>query len=620
MSYLATSALLLPLLGFLVLFSFYEKVTQRAAGLIACSTVFCAFLLFVGELVLFLHGGMETKETTLFQMVPESVLPINFTLTLDSISILMTLIVTGIGFLIHVYSIGYMGEDKSAVRYFAYLNFFIFAMLLLVTSGDLVLLFFGWEGVGLASYFLIGFWTEKESATSAATKAFVMNRIGDFGFLLALILTFTLFGSTHIASISIKGEQLVESHSVLLTVITLLYFLGSIGKSAQFPLYTWLPDAMEGPTPVSALIHAATMVTAGVYLIVRLHALFILAPITLQIIGLVGGVTTLFAALCAFGQTDLKRVLAFSTVSQLGLMFLACGTGAFYSAMFHLTTHAFAKALLFLSAGNVVHMMHGTTEMAKMGGLRHIFKKTHWLFLIGALALAGLPPFAIFFSKDLILENEYLSGHEILFYVGFAASMMTGVYMMRAYCLTFLGKSHMSEHERMSIHEAPKVMLVPVAILAVLTLTGGSLAFSYGQLPLFEDFLKEVGITQIEIDLHSGFEITLATLGVMTCAFIAVAITYFIYTREKTPQAVVLFKNQFYINEIYDTVFVMPLKRCAWWVANFFEPKVFEGSMAYMTQCIYSGAKTVQLLQNGQIRSYIAYMVFGTALVIIYML
>ncbi len=620
MSYVLYLGLFLPLAGFLGLVASYKVIGRRWAGIIACSTLCFSFICFISLLAMYLKTDISSAQFTLFRFVPLKGINADFTLHLDSLSLLMTLIITGIGFLIHVYSVGYMEEEEDFARYFAFLNFFVFSMLLLVLAGHLLVLFLGWEGVGLASYLLIGFWYTRPAAAQAATKAFVINRIGDLGFLLGLILTFYLFGTGDIAEISQRAGQEFAVGAPIITLLTMLYFVGATGKSAQLPLYSWLPDAMEGPTPVSALIHAATMVTAGVYLVVRLHALFLLAPVTLQVVGIIGGVTSLFAALCALGQTDLKRVLAFSTVSQLGLMFLACGAGAFYSAMFHLTTHAFIKALLFLSAGNVVHMLHGTTEMAKMGGLSKIFTKTHWLFLIGVLALSGIPPFAAFFSKDLILEQEYLAGYDILFYIGLAASILTGVYMTRAYCLTFTGPHRFDPQELKTVHEAPNVMLIPIGILGLLAMIGGFLGYTFNGSPLLEHFLKEVGVTHLEEELRSGFVLTPETWIAIAGAFLGVGVTAFIYTRYlnrlSTPFA--LLKHQFYVNECYEWVFVKPLKAIARLIVQFLEPKIFEGVITGAVRVTQQVAQRLQRLQSGQIRSYMAWMVVGSVLLMIY--
>ena len=618
MELVLTIALLLPFAGFLTLVAFSKHVNRKGAGLLACGTVFASFACFL----YMLSQYSQPQQFTLFQLIPLKKMSVDFSLHLDSLSLLMALIITGIGFLIHVYSTGYMDHEEDFARYFALLNFFIFAMLLLVLAGNLIGLFFGWEGVGVASYFLIGFWYTRPAAEKAAVKAFVVNRIGDFGFLFGIILTFYLFGTGDIASILSRASNEFAYESPIIMIVTLLYFIGATGKSAQLPLYSWLPDAMEGPTPVSALIHAATMVTAGVYLIVRLHPLFLLAPTTLQIVGIVGGVTSLFASLCALAQRDLKRVLAFSTVSQLGLMFLACGAGAFYTAMFHLTMHAFVKALLFLSAGNVVHMLQGTTELSKMGGLAKIFTKTHWLFLIGALALSGVPPLAAFFSKDLILDQEYLSGHEVLYYIGLIASILTGVYMMRAYCLTFWGEQKTPSAILHTAKEAPPIMLVPVSVLALLAIFGGLLGYTFQEKPLLESFLKEVGVNPIEKALDSGFVLTFETWIAIAGAVLGVGITAFIYAKygKRLGQSVSLLYHQFYLNEIYDWIFVRPLSALARWIAGLTEPKVFEGVIPFFGHAAQVTASGFQKVQSGQIRSYLAWMVLGSVFLILYLI
>lgn len=621
MEFLLYLALFLPLAGFLFLTASSNFLTQRLTGFIACGTILISFLCFITLLVSYLQGGMVQEDFILYTWLPIKGITADFSLHLDSLSLLMTLIITGIGFLIHVFSNGYMDHEEDYVRYFAFLNFFIFSMLLLVLASNLLLLFVGWEGVGLASYLLIGFWYQKPAAAKAATKAFVINRIGDLGLLLGLILTFYLFGTSDFTEISQKVGAQFAVGAPIITLLTLLYFVGATGKSAQLPLYSWLPDAMEGPTPVSALIHAATMVTAGVYLVVRMHALFMLSPITMQVIGVVGGVTSLFAALCALAQTDLKRVLAYSTVSQLGLMFLACGAGAFYSAMFHLTTHAFIKALLFLSAGNVVHMLHGETEMAKMGGLSKILPKTNWLFLIGTLALSGIPPFAAFFSKDLILEQEYLAGYEVLFGIGLAASILTGFYLMRAYVLSFRGETHLTPSLLKTIHEAPRIMIIPVALLGLLAIFGGMLGYTFGTTPLLEEYLHEVGITPIEHELHSGFIITRETWIAVGGAFLGVGLAALLYTRfsNRLGNPIALLRKSFYIDEIYQLLIVQPLKAISGFIATILEPKLFGGAIRGAVYSAQSSAQVLQHVQSGQIRSYLAWMVLGATLLIVYL-
>lgn len=615
--------LFLPLAGFLILLFSSSRIGRKTAGIVGCSTVFFSFICFSILLYLFSEGSISELNVFLYRWLPVARINADFSLHLDQLSLLMTLIITGVGFLIHAYSNGYMDHEEDFARYFACLNFFVFAMLLLVLAGNLLLLFVGWEGVGLASYLLIGFWYHRTAPAKAATKAFVVNRIGDLGLLIGLLLTFQTFGTSDIEEI---GRLAAEGFSVgapLMTSLTLLYFIGAIGKSAQLPLHVWLPDAMEGPTPVSALIHAATMVTAGVYLVVRMHPIFLLAPDTLKFVGDVGAATALFAALCAIAQTDLKRVLAYSTISQLGLMFLACGVGSFYAAMFHLTTHAFVKALLFLSAGNVVHMMHGTTDMEKMGGLRKPFYKTHLLFLIGVLALSGVPPLSAFFSKDLILEQEYAGGFKVLFFIGLIASILTAFYLTRAYCLTFLGKPRLEEKVFKAIKEAPRMMLIPVVLLAVLSIFGGFLGFTGpDMIPVLASFLAKSDITlshhKLSSGFHFSFEMWLSVMG----AFFGVGSAVLVYTKfiHQLNHPILFLKRSFFIDEIYRKIFVRPLRAFSSLLNTFFEPKIFDGFLQAITKTTQQTARYLQMLQSGQVRSYIAWMAIGTVLLLTYLI
>lgn len=615
--FLLLSALFVPLVGFLLLLVTSWKIKRKEAGFLASGSVFVSFLLFTA--LFYLYREQSIQNVTLYQWLSFPPLTASFTLHLDPLSLLMSLIITGVGFLIHVYSNGYMEDESDYARYFACLNFFIFSMLLLVFAENLLLLFVGWEGVGLASYLLIGFWYQRKEAAAAATKAFVVNRIGDLGLLLGIFLAFAIFGTTNISEL-LKQTEVLPRDTAIPILLSSLFFMGAIGKSAQLPLHVWLPDAMEGPTPVSALIHAATMVTAGVYLVVRLHPLFEVAPSVLQSVGILGGITALFAAAAALGQTDLKRVLAYSTISQLGLMFLACGVGAFYAAMFHLTMHAFVKALLFLSAGNVVHMLHGTTEMDKMGGLAKVFKKTHWFFLIGVLAMSGIPPLATFFSKDLILEEEYLAGFKTLFFVGIATSFLTAIYLTRAYILTFTGISGVKDS--FSIREAPLVMTFPVFILAILSIIGGFLGFSIGKPPEFEKFLAEVDVTYADKELEHGFMLTQETALAIFVALLGVSLAVLIYTRFKehfTPPLKAL-KEAFYLDFFYENTLVKPLQKIAHYILRTIEPKFFDGSISKIAGGTKNIATFFQSMQSGGIRSYTAWMVIGSALLMIYLI
>jgi len=476
---------LAPLIGFLINGLLGPRLPKKLVGLIACAAV--AVSLTVAVFAFVTLSGMEVRhfEHDYFMwiespsadsgVVTDYRFSVPFGLQLDPLSLVMALVVTGVGFLIHVYSIGYMWHERGYWRYFAFLNLFTFAMLLLVLANNFLLLFVGWEGVGLCSYLLIGFFYEKPSAAIAGMKAFVVNRIGDVGFALGALLIFFVFGTFDFSEVMMLASQ-PENQALgtgVMTVIALLLFVGATGKSAQIPLYVWLPDAMEGPTPVSALIHAATMVTAGVYMVVRCNVLFALAPDAMLVVAVIGGMTAIFAATIGLVQNDIKRVLAYSTVSQLGYMFLALGVGAFTAGIFHLMTHAFFKALLFLGAGSVIHAMSGEQDIRKMGALKKKIPVTYWTFAIAAVAIAGIPPLSGFFSKDEILWKTFSSGHTILWGIGFAAAGMTAFYMFRLVYLTFHGESRVDAETAKHIHESPKSMTVPLMVLCFLAIVGG---------------------------------------------------------------------------------------------------------------------------------------------------
>ncbi len=473
---------LLPLLGFLINGLGLKWMPRKLAGYLACTVVGAAFLVALGAFFELRSLPVAERSVThvLFPWIMSGSLHVNVAFLWDPLSAVMAMVVSGVGFLIHVYSLGYMAHDPGFKRYFTYLNLFTFAMLILVMADNFLLLFVGWEGVGLCSYLLIGFWYEKDSASDAGKKAFIVNRIGDFGVLLAMFLVFWTLGSLTFADVFHKAPQVFAVGSALPTTIALLFFLGATGKSAQIPLYVWLPDAMEGPTPVSALIHAATMVTAGVYLFARASGMFVLAPDALMVVGIIGALTAIFAATIGLVQNDIKRVLAYSTVSQLGYMFLAVGAGAFVAAIFHLMTHAFFKALLFLGSGSVIEACHHEQDMRKMGGLGKKLPITKNTFIIGSLALAGVPIFAGFFSKDEILFNAFTSGTlgpvmgKILWVVGAAAALMTAFYITRAVAMTFYGQPR-DKHIFENAKESPATMTVPLMILAVLSTVGGFL-------------------------------------------------------------------------------------------------------------------------------------------------
>ncbi|MFZ6014088.1 MAG: NADH-quinone oxidoreductase subunit L, partial [Bacteroidota bacterium] len=460
---------LAPLLGFLTIGLFNRRLTQGLTSVIACGSVLVSFVFSVILFFQLLSAPDEQSSLTFtaFDWITTGNFSVSFSFLVDPLSSLMMLVITGVGFLIHVYSTGYMHHDEGFNRFFAYLNLFIFFMLLLVMGSNYLLMFVGWEGVGLCSYLLIGFWFKNPDYNDAAKKAFIMNRIGDLGLILGVILIFVHFGSIAYADVFAKAAD-YPMGSVILTTITILLFIGAIGKSAQIPLFTWLPDAMAGPTPVSALIHAATMVTAGVYMVARNNILYTLSPVALELIVVVGLATALFAATIALTQNDIKKVLAYSTVSQLGLMFVALGVGAYSSGIFHMMTHAFFKALLFLGAGSVIHALSNEQDIRLMGGLRKYLPITFATFLIGTLAISGIPPFAGFFSKDEILANAF-ANNQMVWALAFVTSLLTSFYMFRLFFLTFSGGTRASKEVMSHIHESPGSMTIPLIILAVLS-------------------------------------------------------------------------------------------------------------------------------------------------------
>src|ERR1700761_442588 len=462
---------LFPLAGFLLNGLFRNQLSKSLTGIIGSGSVLAAFivsLLIFGEVR---HEDFKPVVVTLFDFISVGKLSIPFAFQVDQLSALFLLIITGVGFLIHLYSTAYMHDEegKDFAKYFAYLNLFVFSMLLLVLGANFVILFIGWEGVGLCSYLLIGYWFKNVDYGYAARKAFIMNRIGDVGFLIAMFLMVTKFGSVDFAEVFGKAGTVSVG---VVTAITLLLFVGATGKSAQIPLYTWLPDAMAGPTPVSALIHAATMVTAGIYMIARSHVLYDLAPVTQNVVAVIGVATALLAATIALKQNDIKKVLAYSTVSQLGYMFLGLGVGAYDGAVFHVMTHAFFKALLFLGAGSVIHAMGGEQDMRKMGGLRKWMPATHITFLLGCLAISGIPPWSGFFSKDEILSAAY--GKSPVYYViGVLTALLTAFYMFRLYATTFLGQFRGTHEQEHHLHESPAAMTIPLWVLAILATVAG---------------------------------------------------------------------------------------------------------------------------------------------------
>jgi NADH-quinone oxidoreductase subunit L len=589
---------------------------------------------------------------------------VDFAFYLDQLSLVMLLVVTGVGFLIHIYSVGYMWEEGGFYRFFSYLNLFMFFMLTLVLGSNYLVMFIGWEGVGLASYLLIGFWFTKDSAASAGKKAFIVNRIGDFGFLIALFLMIKHFGSLNFVQVFriVSGMPAEVAGAGLLTAIGLLLMVGAAGKSAQIPLYVWLPDAMEGPTPVSALIHAATMVTAGVYMVARSHAIFDRAPQALMVVAIIGTLTALFAATIGICQTDIKKVLAYSTISQLGYMFMACGVAAYSAGIFHLMTHAFFKGLLFLAAGSVIHAVGGEQDMRRMGGLRHHIPWTFWTMTAGTFAIAGFPPFAGFFSKDAILWRAYSSpyGSWVYWAIGVFTAFLTSFYMFRLWFLTFFGEyrgevaaSHGDEHSHAAkdsragapaphghggIHESPKIMLVPLVILAVLSVCGGWVGIER-----FDKFLSptfHAGTT------YSAEEVTAATpapepkeqggsealftgISVFAAALGLFLAWLLYYRRPQLPQEIAkalggfyeAVVHKYYVDEIYAAVFVKPLidgsTRVLW---QGIDQGVIDATLDNSADGAREVSDAVRHMQSGNLRSYAGWIAAGAAVLIAYMI
>ena len=569
---------------------------------------------------------------------------VDFAFYLDQLSLVMLLVVTGVGFLIHVYSVGYMSDDPSYCRFFAYLNLFMFFMLTLVLANNYLLMFIGWEGVGLASYLLIGFWFTKDSAASAGKKAFIVNRIGDFGFLIGLFLIIQHFGSLNFTDVFAKVQVLgVESGGAgLLTAIGILLMVGACGKSAQIPLYVWLPDAMEGPTPVSALIHAATMVTAGVYMVARSHVIFERAPIALSVVAVIGTLTAFFAATIGIAQTDIKKVLAYSTVSQLGYMFVACGAGAFSAGIFHLMTHAFFKGLLFLGAGSVIHAVGGEQDMRKMGGLKTYIPMTFITMLIATAAIAGIPPLAGFWSKDEILWKAY-EANPVYWVVGAITAFITSFYMFRLLFMTFWGDykgvnvddhghAHAThghgDHGHGEPHESPMVMLVPLIILAFLSLVGGLVGIHNG----FEHFLDPVLGSEFPKAISEGSGNTeWLLMGVSVLfSFAGLILAYVLYVSKPYLPAKIAaglnglydaVVNKYYVDEIYAKIFVKPLvdgSTAILWQGV--DRKIIDDTVNNAADGARHVSDEVRHMQSGNLRSYAGWIASGAALVIAYMI
>jgi NADH-quinone oxidoreductase subunit L len=654
--------LLLPFVGFLVNAGMGRRLSKPVSGAVACGAMggsFVVSLLSVWRLVAQPEQSRAIVQQV-FTWIASGDFTAGFTLRLDPLSAVMILVITGIGSLIHVYSTAYMHEesDSEFARYFSYLNLFAAFMLVLVLGANFLVMFVGWEGVGLCSYLLIGFWYQKKSASDAGKKAFIVNRIGDFGFVLGVLLLFTRFGTVDFQEVARAASTLSpETTFGTVSLITLLLFVGATGKSAQIPLYIWLPDAMEGPTPVSALIHAATMVTAGVYMIGRNAVLFSHAPQTLAIVAVIGCATAFMAGTIGLVQNDIKRVLAYSTVSQLGYMFLAMGVGAFSAGIFHLYTHAFFKALLFLGSGAVIHALAGEQDLRRMGGLRKDLPITYWTFLIGALAIAGVPGLAGFFSKDEILYRTFASGRTLLWVVGLLTSLLTGIYMFRVVFLAFHGErapepvppAHPEEepaahapvggaaphdaHHGGHLHDAPPAMAIALVVLAV-----GSVVAGYVGLPAvlggsnwFEHFLEPSFGIHAEggegVERAPELLLMLVSSGVAALG-IGIAVYFFLRKRLAADRVAdrfgglrTLLLNKYYVDEIYDATIVQPIRivsEDALW--KIVDVRVIDGAVNGVADVVGGSSQMFRRLQTGSVRAYAASLLFGVVMILGYYL
>ncbi len=644
-----------PAVGFLINGFLGSRMPKTVVGWIACLALFASF---VASALIFreflgLPAEMRLFEKNVFDWIASGELSTQVGFRIDALSIIMCLVVTGVGFLIHVYSVGYMHDDPGFARYFTYLNLFVFMMLILVTANNVLLMFVGWEGVGLCSYLLIGFWYKKDSAANAGKKAFIVNRIGDFGFLLGIFFLLVTLGDHGVFTLNF-GEIEKNAHLIgasAATIITLLFFVGATGKSAQLPIYVWLPDAMEGPTPVSSLIHAATMVTAGVYMVARLNFLYNMAPAVMFIVALVGVLTAMFAASIGFAQYDIKRVLAYSTISQLGFMFVGVGVGAYAAGIFHLMTHAFFKGLLFLGAGSVMHAMSGELDMRNMGGLRQKIPVTFWTFFIACLAIAGIPGFSGFFSKDEILWKAFSApgGHVAIWLLGTLAAGMTAFYMFRLLFRTFFGECRAPEEVKHHIHESPKIMTVPLVILALLSIVGGYAGVPHilGGENRFERFLEPVvGAPQHAVAAHDlgitssawasteaaapggSPELPLMIISVLI-GLAGIYLAYLFYVKrpdlpvrftERFPGLYRLVSNKYYVDEIYDAVFVRGILRLSGVLRRFVDEGLIEGSVNGTGFLMKRMGGLIRLVQAGYVQAYAFGIVLGAIIVVGYLI
>lgn len=627
---------LLPLAGFLINGIGFPHIPKGVVGIIGTLAVVASFVLSVMTFNAFVASGSQPLIVPLFDWISVGDLNIPFSFQVDQLSLLMLMIITGVGSLIHIYSIGYMHHDSGFGKFFAYLNLFLFFMLLLVLGSNYVIMFIGWEGVGLCSYLLIGFWNKNTNYNNAARKAFIMNRVGDLGFLLGIFTIIATFGSVEYSEVFAKAANGFQVGDPVIITITLFLFVGAMGKSAQIPLYTWLPDAMAGPTPVSALIHAATMVTAGIYMVIRSNVLYSLAPSTLEIVGIIGGATALFAASIGLLQNDIKKVLAYSTVSQLGYMFMGLGAMAYSASMFHVITHAFFKALLFLGAGSVIHAMSDEQDIRSMGGLRKKLPVTFLTFLIATIAISGIPPFAGFFSKDEILAHVF-EHNKLLWVVGVLGSVMTSFYMFRLLFLTFFGTFRGTHEQEHHLHESPASMTIPLIVLAVLSALGGFIGIPealHGTHHLAEfmnplyDLARQANPAAFEPTTLSHSE-EYMLMGVSVAAALISAITaYVMYVQKASVPAPDTVEkaglqraiyNKYYVDELYDAVFVKPIKTLSnilYSFGEFFIDLIIDA----VVRLVNLSAKLLKKTQSGSTGEYVFAMVIGIVAILFWKL
>jgi NADH-quinone oxidoreductase subunit L len=612
---------LFPLIGFLINGVFGKYIPKSISGWIATSAIFASFVVAVS--VFTKLNATDSITIELFDWIAFSNMQIGFSFLLDSLTMVMLLVITGIGFLIHLYSIGYMHDDEASTRFFTYLNLFIFFMLLLVMGSNYLVMFIGWEGVGLCSYLLIGFWFKNDAYNNAAKKAFVMNRIGDLGFLLGMFFILFNFGTLEYNAVAQQASAFAPNNMFIVS-ITLLLFVGAMGKSAQLPLYTWLPDAMAGPTPVSALIHAATMVTAGIYMVVRSNVLFALAPHTLDVILWVGVATSVFAAVIGLMQNDIKKVLAYSTVSQLGLMFAALGLGAFSSGMFHVVTHAFFKACLFLGSGSVIHALHGEQDIRKMGGLKKLIPITYITFIIASFAISGFPLLSGFFSKDEILAHAF-EQNKLVWAILSVSSMITAFYMFRLVYLTFYGNFRGTDETKKHIHESPLTITIPLIILCILSVFGGLLGLPsvFHVSHLFADYLAAV-TDPSKAFLHAHEKVSHSTeIILMSFAGLAAIVSiYYAYTKyvkkgEQPADEATLtglqkwISNKFYVDELYDKIIVKPMLILSDLFLVLVDKLIIDLVVNAVAWVVGLTGRATRLLQTGNTGFYIFAMVFS---------